>query len=206
MASEFDAFSDARIKNVIGVSNSEEDLNRLLGIEITDYLMKDAAKNVKPYKKVIAQQIEEVYPQAVSTITDVIPDIYAMATMQNGYIDLPADVKVGDRVKLISEEGTDMAVITSIDDAGFTVDMKASKEVFVYGREVNDFRTVDYEAISMLNVSATQELYKLIRELRSENTKLKASVAEFKTMAEDIENLKKWTNFEQQSNYSEPKN
>ncbi len=32
-----------------------------------------------------------------------------------------------------------------------------SKTVFVYGREVNDFHTVDYEALSMLNVSATQE-------------------------------------------------
>ena len=35
--------------------------------------------------------------------------------------------------------------------------------MFVYGREVDDFRTVDYEAVSMLNVSATQELYKKIQ-------------------------------------------
>lgn len=30
--------------------------------------------------------------------------------------------------------------------------------VFVYGREVKDFRMVDYEALAMLNVSATQAL------------------------------------------------
>ena len=35
--------------------------------------------------------------------------------------------------------------------------------MFVYGREVNDFRSVDYDAIAMLNVSATQELHRLVR-------------------------------------------
>ncbi|MCB0315959.1 MAG: hypothetical protein KDH84_22350, partial [Calditrichaeota bacterium] len=55
--------------------------------------------------------------------------------------------------------------------------------VFVYGREVNDFHTVDYEAISMLNVSATQELYRLIQQqqreidaLKSQNNALKKEV------------------------------
>jgi hypothetical protein len=33
-------------------------------------------------------------------------------------------------------------------------------DVFVYGREVDDLRSVDYDAIAMLNVSATQELAK----------------------------------------------
>jgi hypothetical protein len=33
-------------------------------------------------------------------------------------------------------------------------------EVFVFGREVDDFRSVDYEAIAMLNISATQELHR----------------------------------------------
>jgi cell shape-determining protein MreC len=45
--------------------------------------------------------------------------------------------------------------------------------VFVYGREVDDFRTVDYEAIAMVNVSATQEIYRELTELKAENTELK---------------------------------
>jgi hypothetical protein len=32
--------------------------------------------------------------------------------------------------------------------------------VFVYGEEVDDFRTVDYEGLTTLNISATQELAK----------------------------------------------
>ena len=38
----------------------------------------------------------------------------------------------------------------------------------MYGREVDDFRTVDYEAVSMLNLSATQELYKKIQLLENQ--------------------------------------
>ena len=200
MASEFDAYSDARIKNVIGVSNGGSDLQNLLKLEITDYNMKDKSKDVKPYKKVIAQQVEQVYPQAVSTITDVVPDIYSVASIKHGYVALPANVTVGEKVKLIFESGVELATVVSVDQAGFKVDIDRSGDVFVYGREVSDFRTVDYEAISMLNVSATQELYRMILDLNKQNGELKSEVNGLKAMAEEIEKLKQWTNFEQQTN------
>jgi hypothetical protein len=44
----------------------------------------------------------------------------------------------------------------------FSIPNGQDSTVFVYGREVNNFRTVDYEAIAMLNVSATQEQQRLI--------------------------------------------
>jgi hypothetical protein len=59
--------------------------------------------------------------------------------------------------------------------------------VFVYGKEVNDFHTVDYEALSALNISATQELVKQINDLRAENQSLKSRVDKVET---DIETLK----------------
>ena len=49
-------------------------------------------------------------------------------------------------------------------------------QVFVYGREVKDFRVVDYEAIAMLNVSATQELNRRLEaqaeQIRRQTTRL----------------------------------
>src|SRR5258708_3148621 len=41
-------------------------------------------------------------------------------------------------------------------------------KVFVYGEEVNDFRTVDYEGLTTLNISATQELSKLVTKQRED--------------------------------------
>ena len=38
-----------------------------------------------------------------------------------------------------------------------------AEKIFVYGEEVNDFRTVDYEGLATLNISASQELSKLIK-------------------------------------------
>ena len=60
-------------------------------------------------------------------------------------------------------------------------------EVFVYGREVNNFHTVDYEALSTLNISATQELAK--RLLNSENslTKVEDRLSEAEARNQQLE-------------------
>ena len=54
-------------------------------------------------------------------------------------------------------------------------------QVFVYGREVKDFRVVDYEAIAMLNVSATQELSRRLEQQATETASLKQELAELRT-------------------------
>ena len=38
-----------------------------------------------------------------------------------------------------------------------------SSNVFIYGKEINDFHTLKKDYIFSLNVCATQELYKLIQ-------------------------------------------
>ena len=167
--------SDQRIKNVQGRSDRAKDLQTLLGIEVTDYRYKDViGKGNVPQKKVIAQQVEKVFPQAVSSQTDAVPDIYQPARIKDGWITLGTDLKPGERVKLISknEEGVHEVLETAEGKfrTGFT---GTAEEVFVYGREVNDFRTVDYDAIAMLNVSATQELKLEVDALRAENARLR---------------------------------
>ena len=102
-ATEFNAFSDERIKNIIGQSNSESDAEIINKIKITDYTMKDPRKGTKVYKKLIAQQVEGVFPNAVSVTTDVIPDVFKMATAKAGFIALRTNLKVDEKVKLIFE-------------------------------------------------------------------------------------------------------
>ena len=86
VAGEFNAISDARIKTIEGISNSKNDLEILNKIEVTDYHMIDKSHGDKPIKKVIAQQVEEVYPHAVSKSTNSIPDIYQLADWKEGWI------------------------------------------------------------------------------------------------------------------------
>ncbi len=184
--SAFVAASDARIKTIAGRSDSGTDLTTLRRIEVTDYGYKDTvAHGGAKQKKVIAQQVEKVFPTAVTKITSVVPDIFQKATIKDGWIELTTDLKKGERVRLLSEKEEAIHEVLEVRAGGFRTAYKpADGKIFVYGREVNDFCTVDYEAIAMLNVSATQELARKLEAkdsevlaLKTENAALKAELA-----------------------------
>lgn len=193
-AEEFNAFSDERLKNIQGRSDSAMDLRTLLGIEISDYRHKDViAKGNGTYKKVTGQQVAKVFPQAVSKHTEVVPDIYQPASIQDGWVALATDLKKGERVKLIAANGEGIYEVLEAGQNKFRTNFKPEEtnRVFVYGREVKDFLTVDYEAISMLNVSATQQIKKEkdeeVKALQEENTELRLQLAEQEKRLAELE-------------------
>ena len=186
VANQFVAVSDARIKNIISISNSAKDLETIKALKITDYTMKDKVQyGNKSFKKVIAQEVEKVYPQAVSRVKDVVPDIYSLAenvvfnginktlkcSLLNNY-----SIKIGEIIEFIHpKEGKLKAEVIEVSGNTFTVKdwQYPTDKIFVYGREVHDFRTVDYEAISMLGISAIQQLAKENEELKAKNEELR---------------------------------
>jgi hypothetical protein len=172
--------SDRRIKTDLHSTDSVKDLETLMGIEVTDYHLKDKIANGNgSYKKVIAQQLEKVYPQSVNSTKGVVPDIYQKAKVQDGWVALATDLKVGDRVRLISDKEEGVHEVLEVKAGRFLTQFKpAGDQVFVYGREVSDFRSVDYDAISMLNVSATQELARKLETVQAENAALRRELAE----------------------------
>ncbi len=188
MGSEFDAVSDARIKHVLGRSNNENDLTDLMKIQVTDYTYIDTlAKGNKHFKKVIAQEVEKICPNAINLHTDFIPDVYKISEINNGFVALEnANFIPGDKVKLIFGNKPVTANVICSDEHGFLTDVKQEGEVFIYGREVNDFHTVDYEALSMLNVSATQALVKRLADAESQ---LKDSNLKFDNMQQQLNTL-----------------
>ena len=187
-ATAYNTISDVRVKEIIKPSNSKADLATLMDIQITDYQYIDTlSKGNQVIKKVIAQQVDQVYPLAVTkSITEVVPDIFQKAILQDGWIQLATNLKVGERVKIITETSKEIHEVTAVEAIRFQVAglVPDSSSLFVYGREVDDFHTVDYEAISMLNVSATQEQQKRIealeKEKRQQQTKIEALEAELK--------------------------
>jgi hypothetical protein len=192
-ASEFDAFSDSRIKDIQSISNSQQDLETIRQLQITNYTMKDKVQyGNQQYKKVIAQEVEKWYPQVVSKHTDFIPNVYQLANKiektANGYLlsfNNPHHISPSAKklqVVLPAATGMDQFEIISIpSDKQVMInggEIKADK-VFVYGEEVDDFRTVDYEGLTTLNISATQELSKL---LEAQNKKINALAEEVKML------------------------
>ncbi|MBB3839036.1 hypothetical protein FHS57_003042 [Runella defluvii] len=176
--------SDARIKEVEGTSDNAQDLATLRRLRITDYRMKDRyVWGDRAFKKVIAQQVEEVYPQAVRRQTSFIPDIYQAAPLENGFVKLAGHtLKAGERVKLMVDNREEITEVLETNETGFRVGGSVpSTTVFVYGREVSDFRTVDYEALSMLGISAIQQLAKENEILKSRLSRLEALVENLAT-------------------------
>ena len=166
MGSGIHIFSDERSKTIHGLSKSSEDLDIINSIEITEFNYLDPVKGSGKQKKVIAQQVEKVFPNAVSTGSDVIPNIFKESEINSGVIKLESSCKVGDKIQLVYEDlSKEIVEVTACHETKIITSSKRKGKVFVYGKEVDDYKSVDYDSISMLNVSATQELHKIITKL-----------------------------------------
>ena len=160
--------SDKRIKDVIYKSDSQKDLEIINNIIITDYTMKDKIADNKKYKKIIAQELENIYPESVYKTKNIIPDIYKPAVAEKGIIFLETKLQKNINVKIILEKEIIISKVLNVTDTYFEVENKdISGDIFVYGSEVEDFRSIDYESIFCLNISATQELYSKIKNLEN---------------------------------------
>jgi|GEM_PF-5674540 len=201
VAGGFAATSDLRLKLPEGRSDAAKDLETLGALEVTDYTMKDKVANGgRKFKKLIAQQVEKAYPPAVSKTTGTVPDIFRKASAKSGVIALEgpgeSGLKKGETVRLLQGERDFSAEVTEVTKAGFTVkDSIEDGDLFVYGRKVDDLRTVDYEAVAMLNVSATQEL---TRQLQAQATALAAVRKERDALAKEVAELRTSTSKQEQ--------
>jgi len=171
----FYATSDARVKNIIGRSNAMSDLDKLNQIQVTDYTMKDTlALGRRHFKKVIAQQVEEVYPEVIRKQKGFIPNVYQETTkmqrVDSGYLltfALPHHLSVtATRIKVhVAGAMKPYSILNIPSDHEVIIKSAAlnATHAFVYGEEVDDFRSVDYEGLTTLNISATQELSQLVK-------------------------------------------
>ncbi|MEI6077388.1 MAG: tail fiber domain-containing protein [Verrucomicrobiota bacterium] len=185
VSTEFDAVSDARVKEIVNRSDSFRDLEAVRQLKITDYRKIDRVQfGGRLEKGVIAQEVEKVVPEAVSTSTNFIPNIYAGAqsfacTNDRLTITLAKQhgMVTGDVVRLMTESNTVAAMVLAVSSpTTFSVALPtpAPKQVFVFGKQVGDFRTVNYDRLFTAGLGAIQELAKRTDSLDERETKLEA--------------------------------
>ena len=111
-----------------------------------------------------------------------IPNIYTLSMIDKGFVQLNnPTLIVGDKVKLIFEDKEGLYEVIEVKENGFQVAGTATNgKVFIYGKEVDDFHTVDYEALTTLNISATQALVKQFNQLTTEVDELKKDMSTIK--------------------------
>lgn len=205
-ANEFNAYSDIRIKKDIEETQAAEDLALLRKLDVKSYKYIDPVRNGTELKKgFIAQEVETVFSQAVGKKTGIIPNVFQTplsAKWEAGelYIQLekPHGLGVGDKVKIIVPGGERMLVISQLEDAySFSAQTPKldSSRLFVYGSQVSDFHTLDYDEIFTLNVSATQALADKVDELtemvQKQQELLDRLLEKNKSLEEELENNRK---------------
>ena len=177
--------SDERIKkNIIDVPDNLS-LEMVRNIPCRYYEYKDDIKRGQD-KTIgfIAQEVKEVMPMAVGFQTDYIPNELRMLTdISWNNITLYTDLSDCSGIKYrfyVSNDPSDnyLKEVVGNADNSFTFD-QSYNYVFCYGKEVDDFHTVDKDKLFALNFSATQELDKIQQE---EKTKLAAAEAEITTL------------------------
>jgi len=160
------------------------DLDKLKKLKLTDYRYIDVVEKGRQRKKgVIAQEVEEVYPDAVRITSDFIPSVYAMAA-DSVYNEASHELTVtapkahgfavGDLVRIITADtgNMDKRVAAVLGDNTFVLSgvEKDHSQFFIFGKKVNDFHVVDYDQLFSMNIGATQQL-------AAENNDLKARIA-----------------------------
>lgn len=192
-APEFNAISDARIKNNISKLNTSNTLSDLNKLRVVNYSYIDQLVNGNKSKTgFIAQEIEAINSKFVNHSTDFIPSIFELAKSSSLVNDLllvstdkPHGLDKGDLVKFFIEGKKEIVkkIDNVTDSNGFSVKGwdESISNLFIYGKKVNDFRAIDFDQITALSVAAIQELSKKIEQLEIENENLK------KKLSTDIE-------------------
>jgi hypothetical protein len=198
LAPAFQATSDRRIKTDFKPSNTRKDLETIRSLQLTDYHFIDRVSHGDDLQKgFIAQEVKSVIPEAVSSSANYIPDIFSHASAVSydharktlAVTLLKAhQLKAGDNVRIAADNSElDLTVESVPSDREFVVgkcDREPSK-VFVYGRKVPDFLSVNYDRIFSTGIGAIQELAQKIETLEKNQSRL----AELEQKAKQVDRL-----------------
>ena len=195
--------SDRRIKKVLSRSNGESDLELVNQLTVMNYQYIDVITNGDAIRKgFTAQEVEKLYPGSVTNASEFVPDVYELSD-KTIYSEATSQLSIclkkahhleeGDEVRLIGKNGPkEVKVVKMVSDTEFIVanwdkeDLYENGQLFVYGKKVNDFKTVNYQELSVIGISATQELHKRLEAQEKEIKELKNLVA---SQASQIEQL-----------------
>ena len=182
---EFITTSDARIKKIEARRDPRADLAAVRRLRVTDYSYLDQVQQGEGTRAgLIAQEVESVLPGAVAVQQGCIPDVYSMAreTAHDAEaktllvtLDRDHGLAVGERVKLVVEGGELIKdVVETPSKRAFRLsDCEAPQATaFVYGREVEDLKTVNHDQVFAVGLGAIQALGDTVERLSEGQARL----------------------------------
>jgi hypothetical protein len=162
--------SDYRIKTNIRFALNLIEIVRQLRFVSYDYI----ESKQKCLVGLLAQEVYEIYPEAIQFTTDFIPNIYCTPSsirLEDNIILLiftsAIHVEKGDKLRYyVTHNNTKKEYTETVLSSDRYIiciprwpDADPSDTVHVYGTEVNDFHQLDKTAIAMLGLGALKEIY-----------------------------------------------
>jgi len=182
-ASEFNAVSDIRVKNIKEIRNNKKDMETLEQMNVYEFDYIDKLNyGTKDKIGFIAQDLEKLNNNLINYSKNYIPNIFKTFKLINKnkiILDKEYDLEVNDMLKIeitvysqkimiekkILEKNNNEIIIEIIE-------LIEGEDIFVYGKKVDDFRTVNFEQIIGMNVSSIKYLYNEIKEIKNNQEKL----------------------------------
>ena len=168
----FIASSDQRIKTNIKIADTSIALQNILDLPLMSFSYIDTIENgSSPVVGMIAQNVKQVVPEAITLALGTIPSIYKLAEnielvdenvlltvsyndnnmMIEGKLELTVE-DIGKILVDIIDLGINTITVSKWDNFDIT------KNVFIYGPQINDFHTVDEPYLGILCMGGIQEL------------------------------------------------
>jgi hypothetical protein len=180
----YSSLSDERIKKDIEDINDDDALIKILALKPKKYNYIEKEK--ESHNKIlgfIAQEVAEIIPEAISKTKGIIPNIYKFCDVvdkRKVYHSIPQDLAIDTLISITMDELGEGKIykIKEIYDNYFVIDEDIEySPAFVKGYEVDDLHNVKKDMIFSLNVSATQELHKIIMEQKNKINDLETRLA-----------------------------
>jgi hypothetical protein len=183
-------FSDLRIKNnVQPVTNALETIDRL---EMVSHGYIDHIQNRQSCSfGLIAQQVKHIVPDAVLLTTDYIPNIMCApltAALDGDHIiltfDHPIDLVVNNLLRFILKDRQVEQKVSYVSQDQTVIHVYAwsnpdptHDQIFVYGKQVDDFHILDKPKMGLLALAGVKELMKQNAEQAEKITTLESQLA-----------------------------
>jgi hypothetical protein len=200
--------SDQRIKNNISDIEDSSALNTLRLIEPKRYGYVDTAmRGSNTVLGFLAQQVESVLPDAVTTKKEFTPSIYDRchtqlidASMSRVTLDTkttsftpqidPSGNTLPTRVKFYTKKDEEVIATlhSTVSSNAFIVkEALPETEYFAYGQEVNDFKVLNKDAIFTVATAALQEVDRQLQAEKAKTADLQTSLASLLARVEALE-------------------
>jgi len=181
-ALEFNAVSDIRVKNIINDRNILDDLNLIKKIKTYDYSYIDK-KNDGYKEKIgfIAQELKSINENFTNESKRFIPNIYKRFTLKtkNKIITfeklsldkgdlIKVEVYYNNQYKIFEVNVLEISEKEVYINLNNELDIDLTKGIFIYGKYVDDFLTVDINQITSVNTNIIKYLLEKVENLENQ--------------------------------------